>query len=411
MPQTPRILKDLRIDEISSVDVGAGRGVRVMLTKRHSDDDADPYWKRDFSQAERDEAASHGQALPDGSFPIKSVQDLKNAIQAVGRAKDPGKAKAHIKTRARALGASDLIPENWSKRAEQVALADAALAKAINDVMADAAVTDKQEVIGKCFADYQEFVAAISAEPENETMPTLAELSKQLDGMVAEAIAKMSKEHQAYADKLDGEEKKKFAAMSPEERDKCMTKSAKSKKVEGDHDAGSSHGKPEDEQVEDETDTKEAKKRFADIENVLKKERSEKEALLKRMAVLEEKDQLANFSKRAADIGLTGAGDGEMLLKVHRGDPEAIKKMEDRIKALAAQVASGDLFKTFGHNNPGASATAHDQLVAKAAEIRKADPKLTAEQAYTKAMDDPANRELVTMEKRERDARMNGARI
>jgi hypothetical protein len=31
----PRRLKRLRIDEISAVDVGAGRGVRIMLTKRH----------------------------------------------------------------------------------------------------------------------------------------------------------------------------------------------------------------------------------------------------------------------------------------------------------------------------------------------------------------------------------------
>jgi phage head maturation protease len=69
--------------------------------------------KREFSDKEREDAASAGQALPDGSFPIKSVQDLKNAIRAIGRAKDPAKAKAHIKARAKALGASDLIPDTW----------------------------------------------------------------------------------------------------------------------------------------------------------------------------------------------------------------------------------------------------------------------------------------------------------
>ena len=69
--------------------------------------------KRTFTQAQRDSAASSGHALPDGSYPIESEQDLRNAIQAIGRAKDPAKAKAHIKKRARALGLSDLIPEGW----------------------------------------------------------------------------------------------------------------------------------------------------------------------------------------------------------------------------------------------------------------------------------------------------------
>lgn len=61
----------------------------------------------------RERAAKKGFALPDGSFPITTVSDLKNAIRAIGRAKSPGAAKAHIKKRARALGRSDLIPPDW----------------------------------------------------------------------------------------------------------------------------------------------------------------------------------------------------------------------------------------------------------------------------------------------------------
>lgn len=68
---------------------------------------------RDFPPAEREGSADAGHALPDGSFPIENVDDLKNAIQAIGRAKDPEAAKAHIKKRARELGAEDLIPEDW----------------------------------------------------------------------------------------------------------------------------------------------------------------------------------------------------------------------------------------------------------------------------------------------------------
>lgn len=69
---------------------------------------------REVDTEERKKSADKGHALPDGSFPIETVEDLKNAIQAIGRAKDPAKAKAHIKKRARALGHEELIPDDWS---------------------------------------------------------------------------------------------------------------------------------------------------------------------------------------------------------------------------------------------------------------------------------------------------------
>ena len=48
-------------------------------------------------------------------YPIKTVQDLKDAIQSFGRGKDADKAeiKNHIKSEAKRLGRSDLIPDNW----------------------------------------------------------------------------------------------------------------------------------------------------------------------------------------------------------------------------------------------------------------------------------------------------------
>ena len=75
--------------------------------------------RRDYSDAEREAFAKKGWALPDGSFPIADVEDLKNAIQAFGRASDKEAAKAHIIKRAKALGASDLLPDDW-KRSHQV---------------------------------------------------------------------------------------------------------------------------------------------------------------------------------------------------------------------------------------------------------------------------------------------------
>ena len=68
---------------------------------------------RVYDAAARKRMAKAGTALPDGSFPIADLEDLRNAIQAIGRASDPAAAKAHIKKRARALGHADLIPEGW----------------------------------------------------------------------------------------------------------------------------------------------------------------------------------------------------------------------------------------------------------------------------------------------------------
>ena len=69
---------------------------------------------RDYDAAERKRMAGNGQALPDGSFPIADEEDLRNAIQAIGRASDPDAARAHIKKRAKALGKEALIPDEWA---------------------------------------------------------------------------------------------------------------------------------------------------------------------------------------------------------------------------------------------------------------------------------------------------------
>lgn len=68
---------------------------------------------RQFAAKARHALAKSGAALPDGSFPIVTTGDLKNAIQAIGRASDPAAAKSHIKRRASSLGASEMLPATW----------------------------------------------------------------------------------------------------------------------------------------------------------------------------------------------------------------------------------------------------------------------------------------------------------
>lgn len=76
-----------------------------------------------FSDEERTKLADKGFALPDGSYPIRNEDDLRNAIRAYGRSKPQERVKVrkHIAKRARALGKAYLIPEDWKSVASSEA--------------------------------------------------------------------------------------------------------------------------------------------------------------------------------------------------------------------------------------------------------------------------------------------------
>lgn len=59
--------------------------------------------------------AASGQAMSDGSYPIADEEDLDHAIHAVGRGDaDHDGIRKHIIARAKALGLSSHIPDNWN---------------------------------------------------------------------------------------------------------------------------------------------------------------------------------------------------------------------------------------------------------------------------------------------------------
>ena len=73
---------------------------------------------KDYTPDQRRDMIESGEAMPDGSYPIADCQDLRNAIQAIGRAKDPESVKKHISKRKNALGCDDVdLPESWSMTA------------------------------------------------------------------------------------------------------------------------------------------------------------------------------------------------------------------------------------------------------------------------------------------------------
>lgn len=68
-----------------------------------------------YKQDDRDRMAKSGEAMPDGSYPIADAEDLDNAIHAVGRGNaDHDSIRRHIIKRAKALGLSERIPDNWN---------------------------------------------------------------------------------------------------------------------------------------------------------------------------------------------------------------------------------------------------------------------------------------------------------
>jgi hypothetical protein len=99
--------------ELPLIDCQQAILVASMRARAHGDEALLARATSSWDSKHRDTAAKKGQALPDGSFPIADKTDLQKAIRALGRAKDPAKARRHIRRRAKALGAESALPDSW----------------------------------------------------------------------------------------------------------------------------------------------------------------------------------------------------------------------------------------------------------------------------------------------------------
>jgi len=429
----PQNLTDITISEVSLVDAPANKGARVML------------FKRDFSDDERKELAGTGAALPDGSFPIQNKSDLANAIHAFGRAKDKAKARAHIISRAKTLGASDMIPDNWTKRAiakdgdgdegatlfddtvdaneahedasvyaeamcDEIHEANCALYESIRSILDDDEVEDKQSMLEQTFGQYKDHVSTIVPEGMEKALKAFiakGNLQKDADDMtkeeftkavaeeVAKAVAPLNETIAKLGDenailKLSDKHKSYMDAadMSDEAKKKFASKSPDERDA---HMADNPIGKNYPEHV---------RKAMAEADAIKKAN----EEMAKRLAALEGDKQLATLQKRATDAGLP-VEFGEVLQKAKAGDGASVDALVEKYaelnKAREAALKAGGIFKEFGTSR-GATGDALSQLNAKADELRKSDPKLSHAQAFAKVYGDPANRELAAQEKTQR---------
>jgi hypothetical protein len=147
---SPAESEELTADEMATLTAKFAEGVDLE--------------KREFSEKERKHLGSTGVALPDGSFPIQTVKDLENAIQAHGRASDPEKAKDHIVARAKALNATHLLPTDWpgSTKKKESTIMDTDLQKRFT-AASKAAIKKADDHIKKASASHGKAVDELEA--------------------------------------------------------------------------------------------------------------------------------------------------------------------------------------------------------------------------------------------------------
>jgi len=91
------------------------------------------------------------------------------------------------------------------------------------------------------------------------------------------------------------------------------------------------------------------------------------------------KELVAKAEKDFAAVPGTADEKADMLIGLRSGNPDAISKVEESLKAMSAQIEKSELLKSKGHN--GDASDVKEQVAAKVAELRKSQPELTEIQA------------------------------
>jgi hypothetical protein len=419
-----RRLTRLKIHEVSSVDRGAGEGVHVVM------------FKRDFSPKERDAAASSGAAMEDGSFPIKTAADLKNAIQAYGRAKNQAAAKAHIISRARALGLTGSLPDGWiNKKLEELfadiplsisddgiishkavvakGLSDSALSEAQNRVRDAVAIFCKscREIVASEQADegardalleksYGEFVGYLGGlTPEGKEAATVAAVSSELtdlakqrtdeDEMDPKEIEAL-KAKAAEAETLKADLAKRDAEIAKRDAELAFAKMSDAHKAHAAKLSEAERAKFVALSAEERDKAMEtsAKKRdedpvFKAMNERLAKAESDAAELRKRLDAEEDAKEKIAFAKRAVDNYGQPEAFGETLRKAFKGDAAAQAEVDKVVTSLKRVAETSATFKNFGQGG-GAADSAKAEMAQKVEALRKVETKLSPEQAYAR---------------------------
>jgi hypothetical protein len=145
-----------------------------------------------ISRDERQKLAKEGKALPDGSFPIQNVEDLRAAIKSYGRAKEANKSavQKHIVKMAGKLNVRHLIPESFKDQSQDAVTASVedlrdriaaqALVASANELQAR--VLSVKESLGKALAADGSVPEEAPAPVTEDNVPVPTEGDKEIIG-------------------------------------------------------------------------------------------------------------------------------------------------------------------------------------------------------------------------------------
>ncbi len=350
-----RIMRSFKLNEVSAVTNPAQEGARVTIMKR------------DFSADERRAAASSGAAMPDGSFPIKNGGDLKNAIRLVGHAKDPAAAKRHIISRARSLGLTSSLPDDWTS---------GKINKDIDDMTSD----EVKKMIDEAVVSATKLAATEAALAATKLAATEAELAK---------LGKAKKPTLPMADDgdepdADDEAKKAWRSYTA----KQVAKAVEATKA----------GALEDEVIKvGEVEFRKSTTQ-PEVFNVIKAQQAE-------IAKEREARELADFAKRAeTELGaLPGKSNelGAAMRAMTKMDEATRKTLETALKAGNAAMKAG--FDEIGKNRGIIEGSATDRLE-KLAEEHATKNNTTVAVGYDEVLKTREGRELYAETRKERPA-------
>lgn len=348
-------LRDLTVRFGSLVDKGAGQDVRVLL------------FKRDYSTDQRDQMAQAGEAMPDGSFPIANTADLKNAIQSIGRAKDRAAAMAHIKRRAKALGAMDMLPPDWmGKRDDDAAVSAlidaAAQVEKVGRKMAAPRMAALKVAIEQLNQILSEVAASNCAEPDtDEETP----MSKK-DEPTVEALSATVAELQKALGERDAKivELEKAATPAPTEDDilKSLPQAVR-------------------ERIE---------KAEADAKSASEVAKAERDARLNNEYIA----KAAKFSALSQDANKLGP----ILKRAHGGEPltaDDCAELERILTAANEAVSKSKVFGEIGKTGADDDASATSRVMKLAEDLVKDGKATNVPDAIAKMSTDPAHRQLM----------------
>jgi len=429
----PTQLEDVSISEISLVDKGANPGAKAVLVKR------------DFSQEQRDAMASKGTAMPDGSYPIANVADLKNAIQAYGRAKDKAATKAHIIRRARVLGAADQLPKEWMTKnddakgilrrigemlgvtaygeekgeggedeGEPIDPADAdmqglsfntayaaieareyaadimgeveeaceALYRSVHSILDDETVTDPEAAVKATVDQFKTHMAGLVPEAMEKVKADIAKALKAGSASTPETVEKGIDPMTEDVTKALADKDAEIARLTEIVKGAYSTDEVDHmEKMDAEAKAKFRTMSPEDRKAE--MDKCNTMTKRDELPDDIRKALGEAEDLKKRLASLEAKNEREAFAKRAASAGLTDEW-ADHLHAISKMDPRVADAVEKLAKTALEIEKKSPLFKEIGSSNGPDATSAEEMLKAKQREISSRD-KITLEKALVVA--------------------------